>query len=102
MSTNKPTPEGSELKPGDPSTVPASPDELAEHQAKEEAMKSAPKGGGRPYPIQWEYHRYILRDTASRIDTHQLNEIGGQGWELIAVFHLHADINFIFKRMKNI
>jgi hypothetical protein len=63
-----------------------------------ETIEEADPGKKTTYPVKWEYHRYILRDTAARIDTHHLDTLGREGWELVCVFHLHADLNFLFKR----
>lgn len=96
MSTNKPTPEGTEVDPGAEIAGAAQPDPEDTPAAAGDPQVQP----GKPHPVQWEYHRMAVRDTAARIDTHQLSELGLRGWELVAVFHLHADINFIFKRFK--
>jgi hypothetical protein len=90
QSKNPKTPSGEELVQ-DPvaGSLPEPPVETVEEADPEK--KST-------YPVKWEYHRYILRDTAARIDTHHLDALGREGWELVCVFHLHADLNFLFKR----
>jgi len=50
------------------------------------------------YPVRWEYHVMSIQDTSPRLPAEQLSGLGAQGWEMVAVFHLHATINFIFKR----
>lgn len=50
------------------------------------------------YPVQWEYHVMRVQDTAMRLPADDLDALGDQGWEMIAIFHLHATINFVFKR----
>lgn len=86
----KPTPSGEELvdqgqgnTQADPSTVP---------QEEKAAGKRT------TYPVQWEYHTMRIQDTAMRLPADDLDALGEQGWEMIAIFHLHATINFIFKR----
>jgi hypothetical protein len=90
QSKNPKTPSGEELDKPQVETVAA--DMVPEQEAKELRP-------GQRIPIRWEYHRLIVRDTAARIPVEDLNALGRQGWELVTVFHLHADINFIFKRM---
>jgi hypothetical protein len=72
-------------------------EQLDPMEAMEEAHKELRPG--QRIPIRWEYHRMIVRDTAARIPLEDLNSLGRQGWELISIFHLHADLNFVFKRM---
>ncbi len=50
-------------------------------------------------PSKWEYHRLKVRDTAT-LPIPALNALGENGWELIEVFKHHADLVFLFKRMK--
>ena len=50
------------------------------------------------YPVRWEYHTMRIQDTAMRLPADELDALGDQGWEMIAIYHLHATINFIFKR----
>lgn len=50
------------------------------------------------YPVQWEYHVMRVQDTANRLPASDLDALGALGWEMVAIFHLHATINFIFKR----
>lgn len=94
QSKNPKTESGEELvqDPMDPETVP----EAGDPSEKKDPTLDPPKA----HPMVWEYHRMIVRDTAARIPLDDLNKLGRQGWELVAIFHLHADINFVFKRFK--
>jgi len=47
--------------------------------------------------IQWEYHRMKTRDTVGATAT-TLNGLGQEGWELIAVYPIHAELHYIFKK----
>jgi len=49
------------------------------------------------WTVQWEYHRMKTRDT-SGVPATTLNELGKLGWELVSVFPIHAELNYIFKR----
>ncbi len=51
------------------------------------------------WKLKWEYHRLKVRDTAT-LPIPALNALGENGWELIEVFKHHADLVFLFKRMK--
>ncbi len=50
------------------------------------------------YPVQWDYHVLRIQDTAARLPAHELDDLGREGWEMVSIFHLHATINFVFKR----
>lgn len=43
---------------------------------------------------QWEYHTENL----GQISDKKLNELAGQGWELVATAHVNEFNQFIFKR----
>ena len=51
--------------------------------------------------VQWEYHRMKTRDTMG-VPSTTLNGLGKQGWELVSVFPIHAELNYIFKRPRPI
>lgn len=86
--SQKPTPSGEELvnhPSGDP--MPSA-----------KTIEEADPGKKTTYPVQWEYHTMRIQDTAMRLPSDDLDALGEQGWEMIAIFHLHATINFVFKR----
>jgi hypothetical protein len=80
--SQKPTPSGEELV----------------NKPQVETIEEADPKKKSTYPVQWEYHTMRIQDTAMRLPSDDLDALGEQGWEMIAIFHLHATINFIFKR----
>jgi len=49
------------------------------------------------WDIQWEYHRMKTSDITG-VPVSALNNLGREGWELMAVFPIHAELNYIFKK----
>lgn len=86
----KPTPSGEELVQ-DP-VAGSLPERLAE------TVEEADPGKKATYPVQWEYHVMRVQDTAMRLPSEELDALGREGWEMVVIFHLHATINFVFKR----
>lgn len=76
-------------------TVPQDEGQTDPAAAEAEHLKEEVKS---TYPVRWEYHVMSIQDTSPRLPAEQLSGLGAQGWEMVAVFHLHATINFIFKR----
>ncbi len=82
----KPTPSGEELVNKGQTEPPV------------ETVEEADPGKKTTYPVQWEYHVMRVQDTAMRLPTDELDALGREGWEMVVIFHLHATINFVFKR----
>ncbi len=61
-------------------------------------VEEADPGKKTTYPVQWEYHVMRVQDTAMRLPSEELDALGREGWEMVVIFHLHATINFVFKR----
>ena len=54
--------------------------------------------------MQWEYRILTDRGRMGRVTASQLDEVGEQGWELVAVLRDPAatepQVNYYFKRLK--
>ena len=54
--------------------------------------------------VQWEYRILTDRGRMGRVTASQLDEVGEQGWELVAVLRDPAatepQVNYYFKRLK--
>jgi hypothetical protein len=71
------------------------------HQSKSPKPKPASSGAADSlYPVypKFEYHVMRIQDTAPRLPTFELDDLGKVGWEMVSIFRLHATINFVFKR----
>jgi len=79
-------------------TVPEEEHPSGDPMPSAKTVEEADPGKKTTYPVQWEYHTMRIQDTAMRLPADDLDALGAQGWEMIAIFHLHATINFIFKR----
>ena len=82
---------------------PAAPAEEATHPSGDpmpsaKTVEEADPEKKTTYPVQWEYHTMRIQDTAMRLPSEELDGLGREGWEMVCIFHLHATINFVFKR----
>jgi len=76
--------------------------DAAESMATDSKVPETPPGKiglAQDWHPTWEYHRMKTPD-GSAVTASTLNELGTEGWELISVFPLGGEIDYIFKRMK--
>jgi hypothetical protein len=45
----------------------------------------------------WEYHRLRVPDRQPQTGS-QLNSLGREGWELVAIYQYQGNIDYVFKR----